>query len=898
MSPREIWFRLTYPLRKSRMDRELREELSLHVALRTEQLMDSGIAPEAAVAAARKRFGNQPRIAAAARGAWGWTWLDGVAQDARYFLRQMRRTPTFALVVCATIALGVAINATAFTFYDAVVLKPLPVEAPQQVVRITQEGRAFGFELLPFAGYEVLHRDARTLQSVAATTAPQSVDVVLPGHGSNDSRVVAARFVTPDFARVLGVHASIGRWFDASDDVASCPCAVLDHTFWTTALNADPTVVGQSMRVGNATLTIVGIAPETFAGTGMPAVAPALWLPSPLVPALMGADLRNDGRPHWQVLGRLAPGGSRATVSGELAVLSRSIRDTVGKPLPLVVRTATFFQTDAGEFEAFQQASIAFLAALALMLSIAVVNLVNLFAARNAAREREVAVRLALGASRRRIARQLASESVILAVAGGAFGLIASRAFTLWIERWMMSTVSSISAGILDLSLDVRIDWRVAAYTAVLSLGIGLAVGLWPALRASRGDVNAVLRQGAATTSGAVWSKRHLLLAMQIASCTVLLTGAGALLGGMRLSNAVDPHFDADHMLVVDVQDDAPTAERTTRRGEIAQRLGALAAVRAVAWTHRVPFSGTHLRRVSAPGGDVTVGIDEVSESYFDALGLSIVRGRGFTRDEVDRGAPVMVISATAARLRWPHGDAIGRSVSPNDPLAGPDSTKAYTVVGIVPDIRSQFLSRPDGPAVYFPYGQGKQFGAFLARTRRNPAVAVAEVRAAIASLAPSLANRTHVITMEDGPMALQRLMAQTPAMIALVLALAGLCLASVGVYGVVSQIVTRRTREIGIHIALGAGRYRVLWLVANKTLRPVMWGALIGGAGAVGLVFVLRSLIAMPDVPDLTFGAGAFNPVVLAGVAGALLLVVAAAFVMPARRAASVDPVRALQAE
>ena len=898
MSPRELWLRLTYPLRKARMDRELREEMSLHLALRTEQLVDGGVARDDAVAAARKRFGNQPRIAAAARNAWGWTWLDGAAQDARYTLRQLRRAPGFAVVVCGTIALGVAINTTAFTFYDAVVLKPLPVDAPQQMVRITQKGQAFGFALLPFAGYDLLRRDARTLQSVTATTAPQSFDVVLPGHAPTDSRVVTARFVTPDFARVLGIHARVGRWFTASDDGASCPCVVLDHAFWTSALDADPTVVGRTMRVGAATVTIVGIAPETFAGTGMPAAAPALWLPSTLVPVLMSTDLRHDGRPHWQILGRLAPGASLGTMGAELVGLSLSIRDTVGQPLPLVVRKATFFQTDAGEFEAFQQASMAFLAALALMLSIAAVNLVNLFAARNAAREREVTVRLALGASQRRIVRQLASESVLLAMVGGAFGLFASRACALWIERWMTSTASAISAGIVDLSIDLRIDWRVAAYATLLSIGIGLAVGLWPALRASQGDVNAVLRQGATTSGAAVWNKRHTLLIVQIASCTILLTGAGALLGGMRLSSAVDPRFDADHMLVVDVQDDAPAAKRTARRDEIARRLAALPAVRAVAWTRRVPFSGTHLRLVTSPGGSLTVSIDEVSESYFDAMGLTVVRGRRFTPDEVARSAPIMIISETAARLHWPNGDAIGRSVPPNDPLAGPDTTQAYSVVGIVPDIRSQFLSRMNGPAVYFPYGTEKAFGAFLVRTRGAPESAVTDVRAVIASLSPTLANRTHVITMQNGPMALQRLMAQMPAMIALLLAVAGLALASVGVYGVVSQIVTRRTREIGVHIALGASRRRVLWLVATKTLRPVMWGALAGGAGGFGLVLLLRSLIAMPDVPDLTFGAGAFNPRVVAGVAAVLSLVVAAAFALPARRAVTVDPVKALQLE
>lgn len=892
---RELWHRVTYPLRKARLDRELREEMELHLALRSEQLASAGLSPVEAAAAARRRFGNRSRLIAAAREAWGWRWLDGFGQDTRYIIRQLRRTPAFVLVVCVTIALGVAINATAFTFYDAVVLKPLGVADPSTVVRVVQDGRAFGFEMLPFTAYDILRRDAHTLRGATATTGPQKFVVVLPGHAVTDSRTATARFVTPNFARVLGVRADLGRWFGTSDDAA----VVLDHAFWTNALDADPTVVGRTMRIGNALLTVIGIAPRTFAGTGIPGVAPDVWLPSTMVPTLMSADWRTDGRAHWQVLGRLAQAASLTALDAELRVVGRSVLDSAGKPVPLVSRKATFFQTDAGEFEVFQQVSIALLAALALMLGIAVVNLVNLFAARNAARESEITVRLALGANRPRIARQLASESVLLALLGGALGLLVSHVLASWIDRWMTSTIASISGAMAGASLDLAIDWRVAVYAVLFSLGIGLAVGLWPALRASRADMNAVLRQGAATAAGGAWTRRDVLLAVQIGSCVALLAAAGTLLGGMRASNTIDPRFDADHMLFVDVlEEDASPADITIRRADIQRRLAALPDVRAVAWTRRVPFGGTYLRRVTTPRGDMTVAIDAVSEWYFDAMGITLVRGRSFTRGEVERDAPVMLISDAAARRRWPSGDAIGRSVPPNDALSGPDTTKTYTIIGIVPDIRSQFLSRMNGPAAYFPYGLANRSGAFLVRTRAAPASAVNEVRAAIASVSPMLATRARVMTLRDGPMALQRLMAEIPAVIALVLALTGLALASVGIYGVISQIVTRRTREIGIRLALGASRRRVMWLVATKTLRPVAWGAAIGGVAALGLSLVLRSMIAAPEMPDLTFGAGAFNPPVLTGVLGVLAFVVAAALVVPLHRALIVDPARTLHAE
>jgi predicted permease len=895
MTLRALWLRLTFPFRKAQIDRELREEIELHVALRAEQLVETGLSAGDALLAARKRFGNQPRIANAAREPWGWCWLEGCVQDARHVARQLRRTPAFVVVVCVTIALAVAINVTAFTFYDAVVLKPLPVADAARVVRIARDELS-NLQLLPFTAYDVLRRDAHVVQAVTAATDPQTFAAVLPGHALESSRVVTARFVTPDFANVLGIHARIGRWFDASDDAG----VVLDHTFWATALNADPSVVGQTMRVGSATLTILGVAPESFAGTGMPAVAPNLWLPASTLRTLMGVDWRDDGRAHWQVLGRLAPNASISAARAELTGLSRAIPDSAGKPLPLVVRQATFFQTDSGEFDVFQQVSLAFLVALVLMLSIAVVNLVNLFAARNAARDTEVTVRLVLGASRRRIAQQLASESLLLALVGGALGLVVSRDCTAWIQRWITTALASMSGGSLGIFLDLSVDWRVATYALLLSLGIGLVVGLWPALRASRGDVNAVLRQGAATASTAAWGKRDLLLAVQVASCVVLLSAAGVLLRGMRLASAIDPRFDVNHMLVVNVDDDETTtaAERSSRRAAIAHKLDALPSVRAVAWTERVPFGGTYTRRITTPTSDITVALDNVDGSYFDAMGIPILRGRTFTADEVGRNAPEMVISEAAARRRWPNEDPIGRSVLPSDPFAGPDTTQVYTVIGIVPDIRSQFLSRMNGPAAYYPYGLEGRRGSFLVRTRGTPAAAINDLRVAIASISPTIATRAHVVTMRDGPMALQQLMASVPALIALGLALAGLALAAVGIYGVIAQIVTRRTREIGIRLALGAGRAPVVWLIATKTLRPVALGAIAGGVGACGLSLVLRSLIAMPDAPDLTFGAGAFNPTVLVAVLGLLVVIVGAALAIPARRAVMVDPVRTLRAE
>jgi putative ABC transport system permease protein len=895
---RELWFRLIYPLRQRRIARELREEMDLHVALRARRLLERGDLDDARAAAraASKQFGNATRIEDAARDAWGWRWLDGLSQDLRYVARQLVHSPVFALVTMTTIAIGIALNATAFTFYDAIVLKPLPVRDPHGVVRIVQDARIVAADELPYTAYDVLRRESRTITSVVVTTSPQTFAATMPGRSREESTIINARFVSPDFATALGVGPFVGRWFGAGEDAV----AVLDYRFWSRALNADPSVIGRRLTVHDRTFTIVGIGDQRFVGTGLPAAAPDIWLPIAALASVTGSDWRFDGRAHWQLLGRLAPGASLSQLRAELETLRAGIPDSVGRPMPLLAKRATFFQADGGEFEVFQQVSAAFMVALALILSIAVVNLINLFAARNAGREREIAVRLALGASRGRIARQLASESLLLAGCGGALGLLASRDLSAWLRNWSLATMSSISGGLVNVFLDLTIDWRVAAYTAVLSIVIGLAVGVWPALRSARGDANTVLRAGGTSTAtAAAWGGRNVLLGVQIAACTILLAASGLLLAGMRRAPLIDPRFDAEHQLVVFMNDGSQPAERRASiRAELQRRLAALPMVRVVAWTKRVPLDGSETRTFTSSSGRINVSVNHIGTSYFDAMGVRLARGRMFTADEVRSNAAVMLVSQALVRVRWPGQDPIGKTVLPKGVASGPDSTATYTVIGVVPDVRSDYLSRENGPTVYFPYAFDGDYGAFVLRTRGAPASAINAVRLAINGISPTASADTHVMTMVGGPMALQRLMAQAPATVALVLAVAGLALAAIGIYGVISSIITRRTREIGVRIALGARPSQVALYVVQRTLRPVAIGATFGMAGAIGVSVLLRSMIAMPDAPDLTFGAGAFSPLVLFGVIGALAVVVLLACVMPARRASMVEPVVSLRSE
>src|SRR6185503_4295096 len=441
---------------------------------------------------------------------------------------------------------------------------------------------------------------------------------------------------------------------------------------------------------------------------------------------------------------------------------------------------------------------------------------------------------------------------------------------------------------------------RVTLYTVALSVAIGLAVGLWPAICSARGDANAVLRAGGTSTAtAALWGGRNVLLGVQIAACTILLAASGLLLAGMRRAPRIDPGFDTAHQLIVFMDGrSVPSERREADRAELQRRLAALPMVRGVVWTKRIPLDGTETRTFTNRAGSVSVSVNHVAESYFDVMGVALARGRSFTADEVRTDAHVMIVNDAMARRQWPGEDPIGKTVPPGTVASGPDTTATYTVVGVVPDFRSDYLSRENGATIYFPYNFTGPYGAYLVRTRGTPSSAINAVRVAISAVSPTAEANTHIMTMVGGPMALQRLMAEAPGTVALALALSGLALACIGIYGVISNIVTRRTREIGVRIALGARGSEVVSLVMRRTLRPVAIGSVAGVAGAIGVSLVLRSLIAMPDAPDLTFGAGAFNPVILLGVIGTLAFVVALACFVPARRATAVDPIVALRVE
>jgi predicted permease len=823
--------------------------------------------------------------------------------DIRYAFRMLAKTPGFTLMAVITLALGIGLNTVVFTVYESVAMKPLGVRSPAEIVRITRPSERPNSEVFTYPEYEQLRDHARSFASVVATSTPQSLTCLLPGAKPGEAQVVPARLVSANYFEGLGVNAAIGRTFGANE----LAVAVVSYSFWKRRLQEDPAVVGKGLTVQGAPFIIVGVTPESFAGTGLPPQSPDLWIPASMqTTVLPGVDWLHDNTAReFQILARRKVGVSVEQAASELDVLGRQWPPVDNRQIRLSAKKATFFQTDGGEFETFGQISKILMVAVTLILLIGCVNLINLLLARGAARQREIAVRLAVGASGPRIVRQLCTESGLIGVLGGALGLLLSLWSCQWIGVSIAGALQRISNGALSLSLDLTPDWRVFTYTAVLSVLTGVAVGLWPAIRASRTDLTYTLKQestGMGVARGRRWSSRNMLLAAQVAGCLVLLAGAGLLFRGVRFARMADPGFDTKHVFMLGANARAlaaTPASRTALLGQAIERVQALPEVTSVAWVDRPPFLGHGSGPMKSDAGtSVQCLFNAVSDRYFETLGIPILAGRDFTKQEIERGDALVIISESAARQFWPGGDAVGRRVLGERWLQQLMKHDSFTVIGVVKSVRSTYLSKMDSGFVYFPKAPPSSFGTMLVRTRTAPEAAFRSAFAALSAVHSNLPSQTFMLSLEQGPMEIQKLMSEAPAMAASVLGLLALLLASLGVFGVVSYLVTQRTHEIGIRIALGAQNRDVIRMVLEQSLRPLAWGAAIGLVGAISLSGLLAAMVALPDVPDLTYGAGVVDPATFLGVFAVLTVVVLVASFIPVRRATRVEPAVALRDE
>jgi putative ABC transport system permease protein len=732
------------------------------------------------------------------------------------------------------------------------------------------------------------------------------------------SEPVTAAVVSGNYFQLLGVSAAFGRVFLREEDTPGAPLvAMLSYEFWERRFARDPGLLGRKLMLNGVDVAIVGIAPRGFGGTSL--TVPDLWTPIALKARVMPQTDMLDDRDSCLLYGRLRPGVTPARAREELNALEAALpgddldRYAAGRPNGLVVGTVSR-GGQPGDREIAGPAIL--LGSVGLVLLIACANVASLLLARSAVRQREIAIRLAIGASRRRLIRQLLTENAVLSLCAGAAGIIISW----WTLRFLMVEMANSGfAGIATVALNITPDWRVLGYMLFLSMAATLGCGLAPALEASRPNLSPGLKDEGAAFGGRLRRSRlrDLMVGAQVTVCLVLLISAGLLAHASRRALTADLGFDYRNIVSLEVVFPPATSAAKIRatRVQLAQELERLPEIQSIAVASRLPLvhGGMHSFAVAVNGGPVDepgtpdAWYTYVTPSYFATMGLPIVRGRNFTTEETRDGSnydgsPVIISEATARKF-WPGEDPIGKRLAfgPRVPLSDVSDdahSVSSTVIGVARDVRSWRLERIDDTGLYLPVtngfggtasgNKGRAAGVIALRARGSEAGAVTAVRRLLQASHPELEaalgdSRTAFSTQNAF------IASRLGGIGAAIVGILGLLMASVGIYGTVAFAVTERTAEIGIRVALGACRRDVLRLVLGETMRPVAAGLLLGFAGAAMASRVMHSIL---------FGLGPLDPVAFLGVSGLLAAVALVAAYVPARRAMRVDPLTALRYE
>jgi macrolide transport system ATP-binding/permease protein len=876
-----------------RADHEFDEEIEAHLAMLTEDNVRRGMTPEEARTAARRHFGGVTQVKEEQRERRGLAWIEVLAADVRYALRTMRKNPGFTAVVVVTLALGIGVNTMLFTAYNAVALKPLPVANPREVVRV---GRGFEHPMMgdiryAFSYPEYLYcREHNTVfSSLVATSWPLRVL-------ADDSGKMYGHVVSHDYFAGLGVAAQIGRTFEPADRAA----IVISYLFWQRRFERDPQVLGRVLHLNGAAVTIIGVAPEKFGGAALLDRIPDFWAPIAMQAQLVpGHDWLNEpGDPHLQLLGRLKAASTLDGAQAQVSVLVRQFAGTFTekeKTVSIALEPAVLLGgTDDIRFKAVVAG---LMMTVGLVLLVACVNLANMLLARGAARQREMGIRLALGAGRRRVIRQLLTESVLLSLAGG----VAAVVFSAWSSRLLWVAVRNLMNGPFAeaagavLPIDLSPDIRVLAYALGLAMVTGIVFGLSPALRSTRPDLVRSLQEEGSLGTGWTQSRfRRFLIAAQVGASMLLLITAGLLLRGLARSQSADTGFETRsvYMLLADFGPDRPKAMAAQRR--LAERLKTLPEVQGVAMGG-FPLMGTWTPPIVTDRASGRTLASRATETYLDVLGIPVLHGRNFSRQEVTNGAPAAVVSESAARRFWPGQDPVGRRFQLDMDFRG--TMAQFETIGIAKDVRFANLTRIDPAHVYLT-PTAAEFEGMLVRIQGDPKRALPAIRSTVDAVDRNLLPGLSLQSLEAGPMAVHKFSARMYATFAMILALLALGLAGVGIYGVMSYLVSQRIREIGIRMALGAGAGGVLRDVVIEGLRPVFVGTALGIAAAAGMSALLHATLVFPGSTDLLYGVAFYDPVTFIGLACFLTAIAAIASAVPARRALRVDPMVALRYE
>ena len=884
--------------RRRQRDADLARELRAHLELEAEEQQATGLSPHEAARAAHLALGNSVIIEEDVRAAWGFQWLESLSQDLRYGLRQLRRNPGFATVVVLTLALGIGANTAIFSIVDAVFLRPLPFPHADRIFLVRRTGNQFGGASISMPVYLAWLPQEGMFEHLGLVY--WRTDASLTAHGLAER--VPSNLISQQLLPALGIQPAIGRNFLPSEGRTSGANVVLiSNGFWRDHFAADPNVVGQEITLDGQGYAIIGVLP---AGLDVPLPgmhAAQIFFPlqvpaasdDPSNSGMLAVGLLKRGISPQQAAAKLTPSltllrarfpkmfmpGERA----DLVPLRSVVRDWAG-PAPLLL-----------------------LGAVGLVLLIACANIANLTLARSTARQREMAVRVALGAARRRIARQLLTESVLLAFLGGALGV-----GTCYASFHLILSLVPAEAAMPHVG-SYRIDATVLGFALLLSLLTGVLFGLFPAVGASRFDLNASLQEaGPRAGSGRRGRVHQILTISEVALSVVLLVGAALALESFASLVHVQPGFDASNVITAQFtlpnKQYAARDKRSAFLREATARLAVLPGAESVSVIDAIPMRqgpDTLIRIEGRPENQHRIlgaEIRAITPEYFRTLHIPVLRGRAFSDADNADSSPVIIIDEAMARAYWPNGDALGAHIWINAGM-GPkyEEPSAREVVGIVGSIREMSLALSPWPTMYLPVYQTRDaggWGYFLVRSAGPGTVSAGAVRSALLKVDAS--NPPDEISTLEQAVSTSLTDWRFRAVLLGVFAGLALFIAIIGVYGVVSYWVVQRTHEIGIRIALGAERLDVVRLILGQGARLTAIGVAMGIVATAGLARVMAGILnGIPDEqPGMLYGVRAGDPLTIGGASLLLIAVALLACYIPARRAMRVDPMIALRYE
>jgi len=877
--------------RRKRMLEALDADIREHIDFETQDNIDRGMSPEEARYAALRKFGNLLQVKEQTREVWSIAWLEQLVQDVRFGVRTLVRSPGLTVAAILAIALGIGVNVGIFSVLNGMVLRLLPVPHAGDMLSVNQilhypgrGDRSIHNNSGWFSYSEYLdYRDHNHVFAGLVAYEPY-VDATLAGGNPNPLIGTAA---SCNYFDVLAEFPTHGRGLIDSDCASRGGSAVivLSDELWRNRFAADPSILGKKIVLNRTAYTVIGIARPGFAGTEP--IPSAFWVPVTMQEALEpGSNRIADDNMSWlAMMGRKRSDVAFEEVRADLSVIAGRIDQRhPGRTTSLAINTARFLSSPEERQFVIPVASVV-LGAFALVLLIACANVSNLLLARASVRQREIALRLSIGAGRWRLVRQLLTESLLLALAGGALGsAIACWSFT----RLMQFVTAHLPSDFPPLALNVAPNMNVLLYAFVLTLITGVVFGLIPALRSSRADLHSSMcRDGGLSGSGNRGGKFVLntLAGFQVALCTVLLLATGLLLRGLYYAQTVDPGFEIKGVSTMFLnlgRQGYNQQQAAVFMNRFRERLRNIPGVTQVGQAECAPLSHDFSAgEFTLPGQTGTFGIEynHVSSDYFSLLGIPIVRGRGFLPEE-RHDAPGVIVTESTARKIWPGQDPLGKELRE---LSG----RQYTVIGVAKDAQVAHLGRANTNYLYFPSGTEDDSRSYvLVRYESSFNGIQGRIRDEARAIDPNIA--INVTRLEDY-LEVWRAPSRIVAALSGALGLLALLLCSIGVFGMVSYSVSRSVREIGIRMALGASGVSVMRHVLWQALRPVLIGAVVGIALSGAISGVLSSMM---------FGLGTRDPIAFICVPLFLLMVASISILVPARRATQVDPVVALRSE